>query len=556
MGQGLLSARAGALCFIGGRVVVPPPQTGRVPSLPSRPSRLKVQDAAPREGRRGFSAAAGALLGAGLATGRARRQLRALVRRHSFLIANPASVGAVVEPTLCKVPLEDKPWVVYDGGSLLVAWKPAKLSMRRLRGGAPSELEVWAASGAEGSLPGLQLGALPMLGRGIAGLVVLGRQKEALSSAEAALAIGPGACAEVAIVALVQGEPKAEALAEAASVPLEPGGCLWDIQVLNASEGLRFGRLSIVRAIPLSGFCGPLPAEKEARRRLAALGHRVVGNGELCARAAGVTRTYLAVNRLGLKGIGYGDFVVEVPTPPSLQRFLDADAMKLQRKGAGSEWSGRTEHCDGLVPFDGLELRVPPGVFVPRRSALHVVEAAASVSLPPKFRLLDAGTGSGCILLALLSRFPGAFGVGIDADPAAVAAARNNAEQLNLAERAEIKLLRFESLDELCTQGCGPFHLAISNPPYLPEKIVQQVGFARELQSQSSTAFVAGEDGLEAYEELADSLARPGVLATNAWVVLGCQPGRGQKAAGPFLQSNRYKVHEEFSQAIVLVFTG
>ncbi|CAE8639302.1 unnamed protein product, partial [Polarella glacialis] len=178
-----------------------------------------------------------------------------------------------------------------------------------------------------------------------------------------------------------------------------------------------------------------------------------------------------------------------------------------------------------------------------------VVEAAASLPLPPGARLLDAGTGSGCILLGLLQRLPGAIGLGIDQDPAAVQAASANAATCGFAERGQVQLLQFQQLGQLPSMGFGPLDLAVSNPPYLAEKVCDHVGFARDLQTQSRKAFASGEDGNDAYEELAASLAEPGVLAPGAWVVMGCQPGHTGRAAKPFLASGRYeRAHEEFER--------
>eukprot|EP00435_Cladocopium_sp_Y103_P049472 s129_g14.t3 len=129
------------------------------------------------------------------------------------------------------------------------------------------------------------------------------------------------------------------------------------------------------------------------------------------------------------------------------------------------------------------------GVFVPRRSALPIVQAAHAAGFADG-RLLDCGTGSGCIALALLRRLPQTVtAVAIDADP--------NAD-LNLADRCEVRALRFSELQHLDVAEPQRFSIAVSNPPYLPKRLMEHVGFARELQSQS--------DGLGAYEELAQNL--------------------------------------------------
>eukprot|EP00434_Breviolum_minutum_P011006 symbB.v1.2.009710.t1/scaffold610.1/size181618/5 len=105
-------------------------------------------------------------------------------------------------------------------------------------------------------------------------------------------------------------------------------------------------------------------------------------------------------------------------------------------------------------------------------------------------------------------------------------------EDLDMAKRCEVLHLRFKALDELA-QGGQHFDIAVSNPPYLPQRLMQHVGFARELQSQSVHAFAAGEDGLDAYQELAEHL--PQVLNDGAFVVMGSQPGKSEWAAQPFI---------------------
>lgn len=376
---------------------------------------------------------------------------------------------------------EDQPQVLQDAGDFLLAWKPPKMSMKRPRGGANSDFEAWAGYKA---LP-------PLLGRGIGGLVLLAARDVKLSadlSGEASLAM------------VVQGEPSEEELRNAE-------GPLRSLRVLNASEGLHLGRLSLLE--------GELPArvsEKEVRRFLAEeVGHRIIGNGQLCARAAGVRRTFLA--RVGLRLPSLG-LQLQLDAPRSFRRLMQKDAEALQRRledgltDAAATWGGRTEHRAQSAMFDGLTLHVPPGVFVPRRSALPIVQAAHAAGQGfADGRLLDCGTGSGCIALALLRRLPQTVtAVAIDADPNAVACATRNAKDLNLADRCEVRALRFSELQHLDVAEPQRFSIAVSNPPYLPKRLMEHVGFARELQSQSVHAFAAGEDGLGAYEELAQNL--------------------------------------------------
>lgn len=399
------------------------------------------------------------------------------------------------------------------------------MSMKRPRGGGHSDFEAWAGYKA---LP-------PLLGRGIGGIVLLAVRQDVKRPAESG---------EASLAMVVQGEPSEEELRKAEQGPLR------SLRVLDASEGLHLGRLSLLE--------GELPAgvsEKEVRRFLAEeVGHRIIGNGQLCARAAGVRRTFLARVGLRLPGLGF-----RLEAPRSFRRLMQKDHDALQRRfkdgvtdaaHALSTWGGRTEHQAQLAQFDGLTLHVPPGVFVPRRSALPIVQAAhAACQGFADGRLLDCGTGSGCIALALLRRLPRVTAVAIDADPNAVACATRNAKDLNLAGRCEVHQLRFSELHDLNAAEPQRFSVAVSNPPYLPKRLMEHVGFARELQSQSVHAFAAGEDGLGAYEELAQNL--PQVLRDSAVVVMGCQPGKAEWAAQPFV-SRGYEALELQAECAVL----
>ena len=118
----------------------------------------------------------------------------------------------------------------------------------------------------------------------------------------------------------------------------------------------------------------------------------------------------------------------------------------------------------GSKEFWGLELRVDAATLVPRPETETVVEAAlAAVDPGPRsrpLRIADLGTGSGAILLALLTELPTAFGVGTDVSPAALAVARDNARRLGLTRAAFVAC-------DLAAALRGPFDLIVSNPPYV-----------------------------------------------------------------------------------------
>ena len=115
----------------------------------------------------------------------------------------------------------------------------------------------------------------------------------------------------------------------------------------------------------------------------------------------------------------------------------------------------------GEKEFWGLSFIVTPAVLVPRPETETVVEVALSlVDRAAPLRIIDLGTGSGAILLALLSELPHARGTGIDIAADALDVARTNAQRLGLSDRADLILGDFAAAE-------GMFDLVVSNPPYI-----------------------------------------------------------------------------------------
>ena len=176
----------------------------------------------------------------------------------------------------------------------------------------------------------------------------------------------------------------------------------------------------------------------------------------------------------------------------------------------------------GEKEFWSLPLWVTPAVLIPRPDSETVVEAALAEVADPgaPLRVLDLGTGSGCLLLALLSELANATGVGVDANAAALTVAQRNAERLGLAPRAHFMQDDWgRSLDDR-------FDLIVSNPPYVPEDEFEEL--APEIRKfEPRDALAAGPDGLVAYAALAGHCAR--LLMPRGRVVL--EIGRGQAEA-------------------------
>jgi release factor glutamine methyltransferase len=176
----------------------------------------------------------------------------------------------------------------------------------------------------------------------------------------------------------------------------------------------------------------------------------------------------------------------------------------------------------GRKEFWSLDLLVSPATLIPRPESETLLEAAlaAFAGRTAPARVLDLGTGTGCLLLAALTEFPEAFGVGIDRNPAAAALARQNAVRLGLGGRSAF----------LCGDWAaaltGRFDLLLANPPYIPTADIP--GLMPDVAGyEARRALDGGPDGLEAYRAiLADT---PRLLAPNGIAIV--ELGEGQAGA-------------------------
>jgi len=176
----------------------------------------------------------------------------------------------------------------------------------------------------------------------------------------------------------------------------------------------------------------------------------------------------------------------------------------------------------GRREFWSLTFRVTPDVLDPRPDSETLVAAVLErvANRQAKLRLLDFGTGSGCLLLSLLHELPEAHGLGIDQSEAALVVARGNAASLGLDARATFQLGDWGSGLE------GAFEIVISNPPYIESGTI--AALAPEVaRHEPLSALDGGADGLEAYRRLIPDAAR--LLAPDGLVAL--EIGQGQETA-------------------------
>lgn len=178
----------------------------------------------------------------------------------------------------------------------------------------------------------------------------------------------------------------------------------------------------------------------------------------------------------------------------------------------------------GFKEFWSLPLFIDSSTLVPRPETETVVEVALAAidAAGPRtrpLRIADLGTGSGAILLALLSELPNATGVGTDASVAALSVARENARRLELSRA------RFLACD-IAAALRGPFDIVVSNPPYIASsEIAALAPDVRDFDPR--TALDGGPDGLAFYRSIA--AAAPVLLAPGGALVV--ELGAGQSTA-------------------------
>jgi release factor glutamine methyltransferase len=166
-----------------------------------------------------------------------------------------------------------------------------------------------------------------------------------------------------------------------------------------------------------------------------------------------------------------------------------------------------TQYITGHQEFWGLDFEVTPDVLIPRPETEHMVECVLELarrqghSKDARLRIVDVGTGSGCIALALASEFPRAILFGVDISRPALVVASRNAMRLGMPER--VKFLESDLLKRLLAPDfAGTFDFVLSNPPYVGKDEVDKV--QREVRNFEPRLAWGGdlERGEEVYARL------------------------------------------------------
>jgi release factor glutamine methyltransferase len=240
-------------------------------------------------------------------------------------------------------------------------------------------------------------------------------------------------------------------------------------------------------------------------------------------RAAGLETPALDARRLVLDRLALDDAALlrepdRVLTEEELACIREAEARRLAREPVSRILGRRT--------FYGLDLEIGRATLDPRPDTETLVDGVLRLVAQGRTpggrapRILDVGTGSGAILIALLSRLPEATGLGVDVSGPALDIAARNAARHGLAGRIGFRQASWlDGID-------GPFDIVVSNPPYIPTADLAALE-PEVTRFDPMSALDGGADGLAPYRHLAAGVAR--VARPSAW--LAVEHGAGQSAA-------------------------
>jgi release factor glutamine methyltransferase len=218
-----------------------------------------------------------------------------------------------------------------------------------------------------------------------------------------------------------------------------------------------------------------------------------------CLRAGGIESADIDARVLCAHALGLSQTALIAASVDTLDAVQDIRALEtvLARRLAREP----VARIVGRKEFWSLDFDVGPATLVPRPETETVVATALDAfDRAAPLRIADLGTGSGALVLALLSECPNAMAVATDIDPQALTMARGTARRLGLADR-----VAFVACDYAQALR-GPFDLVVSNPPYIARDDI--VGLDADVRDYDPLrALDGGADGLDAYRAIAVSVA-------------------------------------------------
>ena len=190
------------------------------------------------------------------------------------------------------------------------------------------------------------------------------------------------------------------------------------------------------------------------------------------------------------------------------------------------------QYITGTIEFYGLGLVITPAVFIPRSETERVVDIALQILktvISPK--ILDVGTGSGCIAIALANELPEASVTGIDIDPNMLKLAQKN------ADLHKINNIIFKQMDIQKEIPKESYNLIVSNPPYIPLNEISDL--EKNIKDfEPHIALTDGADGLTFYHRLASVASK--ILHSNGYLIMEVGQGNHPQKALKLFKNNAF----------------
>jgi release factor glutamine methyltransferase len=243
-----------------------------------------------------------------------------------------------------------------------------------------------------------------------------------------------------------------------------------------------------------------------------------------CLRAGGIESADIDARVLCAHALGRSQTALIAAADETLDAVRDIAALEtvLARRLAREP----VARVVGRKEFWSLDFDVGPATLVPRPETETIVAMAIEAfDRAAPLRIADLGTGSGALVLALLSEWPNATAVATDIDPQALTMARGTARRLGLADRVVFVACDYAQALR------GPFDLVVSNPPYIPRDDI--VGLDTDVRGYDPLrALDGGADGLDAYRAIAASVAP--LLCDRARLIVELGIGQADAVAAIF----------------------
>lgn len=216
------------------------------------------------------------------------------------------------------------------------------------------------------------------------------------------------------------------------------------------------------------------------------------------------------------------------------EQIISADLMNTLTKALKDLLQHKpVQYVVGEAWFYRMKLEVNEAVLIPRPETEELVQLvldAAKASLKPSIKILDIGTGSGCIAIAIQQNYPAAVVTAIDISATALQLAKKNAATQN----AKIDFLQVDFLDEMQWAVLPNFDLIVSNPPYIPIEEKEQMDWNVTGYEPHEALFVPNHSPLVFYEKIAAFAATH--LNTNGKVLMETHENFAKETAALFTQ--------------------